>query len=62
MPESHVSLFIFFSSCTANQICGLCRANLKRGSRLAMCCSLFLQRKELVLQQAEETQDLKGLN
>lgn len=59
MPESHVTLF---SGCTLNQICGLCQANLKPGSRLAMCCSLFLQRKELVLQQDEETWDLKGLN
>lgn len=45
-----------------NQICGLCRANLKRRPHLATCCSLFLQGKQLVLQQDEEILDLKGLN
>lgn len=61
MPWKSCNSF-FFSGCTVNQICGLCQANLKPGSRLAMCCSLFLQRKELVLQRDEETRDLKGLN
>lgn len=45
-----------------NQICGLCRANLRPGPRLATCCGLFLQRKQLVVQEDEEILDLKGLN
>lgn len=45
-----------------NQICGLCRANLRPGPRLATCCGLFLQRKQLVVQEDEEMLDLKGLN
>lgn len=59
MSESHVTPF---SDCTLNQICGLCRANLKLWLRLATCCSLFLQGKLLVRQQDEEILDLKGLN
>lgn len=57
MPESHVTLFLAAQWIKYVDCVG---ANLKPGPRLAMCCSLFLQGKQLVLQQDEEILDLKG--
>lgn len=59
MSESHGSLplaaqWIKYVDCVW--------ANLNPGLRSATCCGLFLQGKQLVLQQDEEILDLKGLN